>query len=375
MDERLAMMLINIPIIFTLLFIGYITPALTRKELYFGVRIPNDHLDDEELKKFRVQYNKNFTLTCGVYSILLIVVLYFTQNPLVFTAGFLILTLLLFLNFFYTHKKVRDFKKLKNWSEGIKQVVVVDTSFRTSKDKKIVVSSLWFVVPAVIAIANAVVSITLYDTLPDRIPTHWNIQGQVDAWEEKSLASVLQMPIMQMFITGVMFFSYKMAERSKQQISSRNPELSKEQNRLFRLRWSGYTVVLNIAIVMLFTIVNFTSLNILKISSKTMIVIMLILIGFSLIGSIFMSLWTGQGGSRIKIKDKSEKNEDYNDREDDDHWKLGTFYFNPNDPALFIEKRWGVGWTINFGRPIAVVIFAAIILGAILIPLILSMLS
>lgn len=375
MNERLLMMIVNIPIVFTILFIGYITPSLTRKELYFGVRIPNDHLDDEELKKFKIQYNKNFALSCGVYSILLIIILFFTQNPFIYVAGFLGLTLLSFLNFYYIRRKVLDFKKLKNWTDSKNQVVVVDTSFRTSKDKRIVVSPWWFIVPAIIAIANAIVALSLYDTLPDRIPTHWNIRGEVDAWEVKSIASVLQLPVMQMFITGAMYFSYKMAERSKQQISSRNPELSKEQNRLFRLRWSGYTVVLNIAIVILFTIINFTSLNILKISSTTMITIMLVLIGISLIGSIFMSLWTGQGGSRIKIKDKNSNKENYNDREDDDHWKLGVFYFNPDDPALFIEKRFGVGWTINFGRPIAVIIFAAIILGAFLIPFILSMLS
>lgn len=375
MDERLLMMIINIPIIFTILFIGYITPSLTRKELYFGVRIPNDHLDDEELKKFKTQYNKNFALSCGVYSILLIIILFFTQNPFIYTGGFLGLTLLSFLNFYYIRNKVLNFKKLNNWTESKNQVVVVDTSFRTSKDKRIVVSPWWFIIPAIIAIVNAIVALSLYDTLPDRIPTHWNIKGMADAWEEKSIASILQLPVMQMFITGVMYFSYKMAERSKQQISSRNPELSKEQNRLFRLRWSGYTVVLNITMVILFTIINFTSLNILKISSKTMIAIMLVLIGISLAGSIFMSLWTGQGGSRIKIKDENNNKENYNDREDDDHWKLGVFYFNPDDPALFIEKRFGVGWTINFGRPIAVIIFAVIILGAFLIPFILSMLS
>jgi uncharacterized membrane protein len=34
----------------------------------------------------------------------------------------------------------------------------------------------------------------------------------------------------------------------------------------------------------------------------------------------------------------------------DEHWRLGMFYFNPNDPALFIERRIGIGYTVNFGR-------------------------
>ena len=31
-------------------------------------------------------------------------------------------------------------------------------------------------------------------------------------------------------------------------------------------------------------------------------------------------------------------------------WKYGLFYFNPDDSALFVEKRIGIGYTINFGR-------------------------
>lgn len=31
-------------------------------------------------------------------------------------------------------------------------------------------------------------------------------------------------------------------------------------------------------------------------------------------------------------------------------WKLGIFYFNPGDPALFVVQRFGVGYTFNFGN-------------------------
>jgi len=41
------------------------------------------------------------------------------------------------------------------------------------------------------------------------------------------------------------------------------------------------------------------------------------------------------------------------DRSPDDSWKLGLFYFNPDDPALWVEVRFGVGYTVNFARPSA----------------------
>ena len=38
-------------------------------------------------------------------------------------------------------------------------------------------------------------------------------------------------------------------------------------------------------------------------------------------------------------------------RDDDRYWYGGFFYNNPDDPALFVEKRYGLGWTLNFGHP------------------------
>ncbi|MGH8288642.1 MAG: DUF5808 domain-containing protein [Steroidobacteraceae bacterium] len=39
------------------------------------------------------------------------------------------------------------------------------------------------------------------------------------------------------------------------------------------------------------------------------------------------------------------------DRTDDRYWFLGVFHFNRNDPAALIEKRFGIGYTLNFARP------------------------
>jgi hypothetical protein len=38
------------------------------------------------------------------------------------------------------------------------------------------------------------------------------------------------------------------------------------------------------------------------------------------------------------------------DRTADSHWIGGLIYFNPTDPAVFVERRMGIGWTLNFGN-------------------------
>jgi uncharacterized membrane protein len=51
----------------------------------------------------------------------------------------------------------------------------------------------------------------------------------------------------------------------------------------------------------------------------------------------------------------------------DANWRFKGLYFNPEDPALFVPLRSGIGWTLNFGRPRAIVfllVFLAFGIGA-----------
>jgi len=54
-------------------------------------------------------------------------------------------------------------------------------------------------------------------------------------------------------------------------------------------------------------------------------------------------------------------------------WKWGVFYFNPNDPRIFVPKRIKLlGWTLNFAQPVSIIItggvFVLIILRMIYTP-------
>lgn len=40
-------------------------------------------------------------------------------------------------------------------------------------------------------------------------------------------------------------------------------------------------------------------------------------------------------------------------------WHAGFIYIDRNDPAIFVPKRLGVGYTFNFGNPLALVLTAA----------------
>ena len=78
----------------------------------------------------------------------------------------------------------------------------------------------------------------------------------------------------------------------------------------------------------------------------------------------------GQGGSRALAAGQKSLGSavPVGDRTPDHYWKLGVFYFNPDDSAIFVEKRFGLGYSLNFARPISWII-VALLLMAPLIPI------
>ncbi len=57
---------------------------------------------------------------------------------------------------------------------------------------------------------------------------------------------------------------------------------------------------------------------------------------------------------RSRTKEHTPANRDFTDpifRDDDQYWYGGVFYNNPDDPAMFVPKRFGLGWTVNLGNP------------------------
>lgn len=49
-------------------------------------------------------------------------------------------------------------------------------------------------------------------------------------------------------------------------------------------------------------------------------------------------------------------------RDNSNHWKWGMFYHNPEDPKIWVDKLYGLGWTLNMARPASWVILTAILL-------------
>lgn len=356
---------IMVPIFVSLMFIPY----WTWKTESFGVSIPEVIYNSSELKRMRKQY----TITTGIISVLMIALFWILSTiitiesflSILMTAMIIFYLVIVFIVYLKFHYDMRKLKKNANWSKEKSELVVIHTAFR---EQQLTFSNLWYILPFIITLATMMITFQFYNQIPAKIPMQYNFSGEVTNWSAKSYRTVMIMPVMQFFLTAVFLFINIVISKSKQQISSENPEKSMKQNVIFRRRWSAFLIITGTALILMFSLIQLSF--IFPVSQQVLMIVALLITFGTVAGAIVLSITTGQGGSRLKTS--TDKAGQVIDRDDDRYWKLGQIYFNKNDPALFLEKRFGVGWTINFANPWAVISLVIIILLAVAIPLLLE---
>lgn len=350
MEDGIFVVIMNLFFYSIILVLQILIPGTTRKNIYFGIRVPEEEKENIKLKEIHKSYiRENILVSIPVIALLSYWGYKSSNLVLITTLPTFIYIGILFLVYLHANYKVEKLKREEKW-EKPKDEIVVDLKFSKEKIKAGNISSLWFLIPIAIALVNLAVGLSLSPTLPDKVPSHWDLQGNLDGYMDKTMF-IWFMPLTQLGMVGVLFFVYKVIGWSKQEISSKNPEKSVKKNIIFRRVWSLYILVMSIVMNFLFTLTSFYSFGIIGGSVNTIINLFWIFTILVVVGSIIISIKVGQGGSRLKLN-KDEQYEERN-RDDDRLWKLGnTIYYNPEDPALFIEKRFGVGWTVNAGKPL-----------------------
>lgn len=334
-----------------------ITPKLTRRDLFFGVRIPKEAIDSPDTKKLFKEYVRNNIIFGSLYIILTGIIFYYAFMPVELIALIFGDVILVYVLYFISYKKTKALKKEKQWDKLIKNnMVIIDTEFSKNKNGKLIASRKWFIIPIIMIIINFIITYICYPGLPDRIPTHWGLDG-ADAWSAKSFVTVFIHPIMQCILLVLLYVSYLSIGMSKQQSSTNNTKNSLEKNKIFRYYSSMIMVIIAIFVELMLSYLNYVALLLLQMNNVIMIVLV-VLILLTSAASVFIQVKFGQGGNRIKLQGDDGIIE-VEERNDDKYWILGFLYYNKQDPALFVEKRFGVGWTVNFGSTLGL----ALVLG------------
>lgn len=354
-------------ILLPIFLISIFIPYWTKTSESFGVTIPDEIYASKEIKGMRKSYAFIMAIISLLSSLCFIIIgLIFKENEEYLSIYFsMIVGAYLFISFlFYLkyHMKMKTLKMKENWAKDMKQQMFISTDFR---QHRLIHSHFFFLLPILVVIGLIIFTFNHYHQLPEQLPMQYNFDGEVTRWVSKSYMTVLLHPIMITYLTLLFLFVNVSINKAKQQLNPKHPEASIKRAIIFRRAWSFYTIMASYLMTLLF-LINQLSL-VYSISNDILFILTMVITGIIILGALCLSLMIGQGGSRIRLTEV--KKADVMERDDDKHWKLGIFYFNPNDPAIFLEKRFGIGWTMNFARPLAWIILVGILVSAFLIPL------
>ncbi|MGH7993843.1 MAG: DUF5808 domain-containing protein [Limisphaerales bacterium] len=202
-----------------------------------------------------------------------------------------------------------------------------------------------------------------WDNIPARIPIHWGGGGRPDGWAAKSPASVFGSTAIGALACLLLAGLWSAMVRGVRRIHSSGQRAIREARFLRAIS----LFVLGTEYWMA-SLMGLLSLAALRANLEAPLTgFWFIFLGQTLlIAAVFLIAYrAGQGGWRWGLAGQGGtlKADDppVGDRTPDACWKLGLFYFNQEDPALFVEKRFGVGWTLNFANPRSWLVIGAVL--------------
>ena len=335
--------------------VQWLMPSLTPPTLQFGVRVPGDRAGEPVIAAQRRLYRwGTAAVTALAVAGVFLLSGHAPAEPLAVVAAVVLFAAL----YVHAHRRVRAAKEAGDWFAGHRQTVVADTSLRTDPVRY---PWLWAVPPLLLPAATIVTGAVRYPRMPDRIVTHYGAGGHADHIAAKSFGTVFGPLPAQVLLTALLLVLARVAVRSRAQLDAEDPNAGQRHRR--------YVTAISRTLLALAAVVNAGFLaaalvvwGVIDAPGTTVVLLGGVPPLLMAAVAVVITVRLGQNGSRLPLPSVRNGGAGTTVNRDDDRlYRLGLFYVNGDDPALFVPKRFGVGWTINFGRPLAWMLLAGVL--------------
>jgi uncharacterized membrane protein len=211
--------------------------------------------------------------------------------------------------------------------------------------------------PFLILLTAAVYVGLHWDDVPARFPTHWNLAGRADGWTAKSVGGVFRGLSIGLVACAMMLFtSYAVLHWTR---LPRVTGTAGQQHRrvrqvnLIATLASEYLIALLMAWTMAVSMFSGQGAPRLPLAFRV---------------APFALVIAGTLVIRVMRRGAADGGPPVGDTTPDSCWIFGRLYVNRTDPALFVERRMGLGYTLNLGNPWAWLVIITFIV-ALSIPL------
>lgn len=364
MNETMTIAIFYGIMIILLSLIQAFVTSYSKRGYVLGVRLVGGLEDDSKVRKIVKDYRIMTILTGFVLALLILGLSYLIENEALLNFIYILSIFLTYIPLVLANKKLKVLAKDQKVDK--RKLVSLDYSKVKIFNKREFFGLYLGLLLIVIIFA---IRIHLdYENFPDKLIMHMNSKGEIDGIADKSYLAIQSPSLVSLFLLAVMFFTNLSQLLSKMRISPDMPEESLDRLLETRRIWTYYFATSAILLIVLFQVGIHSFM---KTGDDTLVKVLgLIAVGFSIGGSILIGKFRSVDGSALN------KTGRYGYEEEDDRWILGgLIYYNPDDPAIFVEKRVGVGTTMNFANNWVKLIFLAVLLLPFVLGIVLNILE
>lgn len=346
--------------IFTVLYLIVLAlqvfiPYLVKETIVFGVTVPEQYRKHPSLKKAKKLYTR-VMIYVGLTLLFIMLVMHWKmtfsepiQGILFICVMFGMLAVSMIL-YWINHSKISKLKKAEQWGQNLKQVRAVDL---TARNRDEMLPWPFFVAPMAITAFLIVFTWLNYDLMPNNLAVHWGPSGEADDWVEKTYFTVFSLPVVMLMMQCMMWGIVDSIKRSAIKLAVHHKEASLESQLKTRKFASWFVMLISYSITVLLTILQLSNIYPELAQGKKLLPLFILFLVVELSG-VFMLVWKMRKG-RLNYTDNTTLG--VTDVDEDRYWKGGLIYVNREDPSIFVEKRFGVGWTMNFANPRGYIVF------------------
>jgi uncharacterized membrane protein len=354
--------------LFPVLLIGvvhWLIPSLVPPTLPFGVRVPLDHAHAPVIDAWRLRYRIGTAGATAATAVAVVLLRSPVAGPIA-VGALLAAGVILYLA---GHRAIRETKTSEGWFAGRRQVTVVDTSLRTDPERY---PWRWAVPSLLLTAATIVIGIVEYPRMPQRLPRHMTPSGHAERFADKSIGTVFGPVVIEVLTTALMVTLAWVVLRSRARLDAEDPQAA-TRHRGFVSAMARALLALAACLDLTFLFAALQTWDLIGAGPVAAAAVpVTTALGVAVL--LIVVLRTGQGGSRLRLG--STRNEHAGrgrrpapvNQDDDRFYRWGLVYYNRDDPALFVPKRFGIGWTLNMARPSAWMLLAATVAVAVIAP-------
>ncbi|BES64614.1 DUF5808 domain-containing protein [Gottschalkiaceae bacterium SANA] len=344
-----------------LLIVGYFLPDFQRGKKqagkhWFGVQFSEKQQLNAQVQAVLKKAIKDFR-RAYLFGFILIPIVSVLVKPTPEGFGIIYWILLLWGLQIYFHRRLKQMKLGLPTDPEIKIVRTADLAPRPTLPRNI---HLGFWLAMAIAAATWILLILNYDALPNPLPVHWDLMGQPNDFVEKTPFAVHQNAGLILILVAIFYFFSNKHYQAKRLIDPARPKTAVIRYQIARDRMSLYMVLLANLVAILLAVVQLGAIWALPQWLYPASSIATFIIAFGGIAIYYAT--TGDHGQRLTIMAEEPVNKNLVSPDEDQYWKGGLFYYNPNDPTLWVPKRFSGGYTVNAGHPVGKLIYIGLVI-------------